>query len=220
MSVYHTGDVSAPRAATSVGAVARRSLAQRMPWLWHDYVASRVPLPLWVLSALFFAVLYAINLLPAIIAGELPQFVRDVRYLLLVPLPAFGSFAIGYMPGAINRLWNRLRPWLGNTEEQIAALEAATPDLLGRFFWLGALIMAIITVPYTIPGGDPWARDYVHPGIIEKASLLTAPFVIYFGGAVQYRHCRPRQVRIRAESRGAFQTRLHSARREGHPPTL
>ncbi len=178
------GDVPAPLPLVVIARPARRSAYQRIPWLWYDYVVSRVPLPLWLLSVVFFAVLYVLGLVPAIIAGEVPQFVRDIRYLLLPPLPTFGSFAIGYMPGALNRFWESIRPWLANSKEQIGALEAATPDLLSRFFWLGVLVMALVTAPYAIPGGDPWARDYAHPNIIEKATLLNTPFLIYFGGAL------------------------------------
>ena len=162
----------------------RRSLAARIPWLWYDYVVSRVPLPLWALSLLLFAVLYGFALLLALIAGEVPQFVRDIRYLFMLLMPAFGSFALGYIPRTMALLWAGIRPWLANTEEQIAALQTTTPDLLSRFFWPCVVIIGTVVVPYTIPGGDPWARDYAHPGIIEKVSLLAAPFLIYFIGAL------------------------------------
>ena len=45
------------RAAANLGP-ARRSLAQRIPWLWHDLVVSRSRLPLWALSPLLFVFLY------------------------------------------------------------------------------------------------------------------------------------------------------------------
>ncbi len=159
-----------------------RSLAQRIPWLWYDSVVSRVPLPLWVLSLLLFAFLYAAGAAFATVDGVLPQFLRDYRWLVPLGIPALTSFGAGYTPRALDRFWTGLRPWLANPTEELAVFQAGIRNQLTRFFWPTAVIMFVFSAQFGIFLDSPgnWARDYPRYAALRGATLLSAPFVAYF----------------------------------------
>jgi len=186
VSVYGSGEVSASRAANPARAVARRSLPQRIPWLWYDLVVSRVPLPLWLLSLLPFLFTYGVGVILASTAGELTHFLRDWRWLLTAFAgPTVASLSLGYVPRGVKRFWASLRPWLADAEEEIAAFNAGIPSLLTRFFWLCAPPLIAFIAMWAVLGPIPgnWSYDYAHPEVFNFFVLLTALVNGYFVGA-------------------------------------
>lgn len=172
---------------SSVAAIAvpRRTIWQRIPWLWSDF-ASRALVPLWVLSFLIFALLYGMGILLAIIAGELPRFLADFRWLGPLGFPAFASYTLGYLPRILNSLINSIRPWLNDPEEKIEAFRANLPEILMRFFWPLALVWgAGISLPGLIGARGFLSQGYLHPEIFRNVALLASPIFAYFvAGAV------------------------------------
>lgn len=168
-----------------------RTLAQRIPWLWYDYVVLRMPVPLWVLSCLIFALVYGYSILMAALAGELSHFLGDPRWLVFGILPAGTAYTLGTIPRAVERFWQNIRPWLADPDQKIAAYQAATPTVLMRFFWPIALFFSVvvgINVYVELPGN--WAQDYAHPQLLASGALFGAPFVGYFfGGAASVATC-------------------------------
>jgi hypothetical protein len=53
------------------------SVLQRVPWLWHDKIATRVKLPIWLQATLLFCVLYAACAGAALYAGVILEFLWD-----------------------------------------------------------------------------------------------------------------------------------------------
>lgn len=172
-------------AGTTPGAVrVQGTLAQRIPWFWHEYVVARTPLPLWALSIVFFGVLCGIVALSGLAAGELSSVIRDPTLWLTgaVP-PATTSFAIGYAPRAMDRLWTSIQPWMTTSAEQMALFRAEMPKLLARFAWLGMLVLALATSPWVFvdqeTGGFSFANLTMTPNVLMLALL---PFWFYFVG--------------------------------------
>ena len=95
------GSSSSTDAIAWGSAAGGRTLAQRVPWLWYEYVVSRVPVPLWVLSCLVFAVVYgqfhyAVDavaglLVAAAVLSSLGMGVRRVERPALEPTTDLGS---------------------------------------------------------------------------------------------------------------------------------
>src|SRR4051812_2549047 len=112
----------------------RSSITDDSPWLCY-HVAAKAKAPLWHPSVLLFVALYAVGIIGAALAGELPKFVRDIRWLAPLGLPALNALILSYTPRIVNRLWDGLVPWLSNTHDEITALREATPRLLTRCFW-------------------------------------------------------------------------------------
>ena len=186
METTRRGEVTSPLRSIEGIALARRTWAQRIPWLWHDYVVAQTRVPPWALSLLLFVFLYGASFTLAAIDGVLPQFLRDYRWLVPTALPAVSSFTVGYTLRALDRFWRGARPWLADSEEELAAFWAATRDQLMRFFWPPAVIMFIFMTQFGIfldaPGN--WARDYAHFAALRGGPLLSAPFMAYFVGGI------------------------------------
>ena len=159
-------------------------LAHDTPWLWYRLVA-KANGPLWVPSVLLFIALYAVAASVAALAGELPRFVRDIRWLAPLGLPALNSLVLSYVPRIMDRWWDGLVPWLSNSDEEIAALRAMSPRILTRFFWPLAIFLTALVGQYVVVGAPGnWTHDYRHPQVLSAVSLIAAPFVGYFvGGA-------------------------------------
>lgn len=161
-----------------------RSLAQRIPWLWYDHVASQPVAPSWLLALIPFAFNYGLGVLLAIWDGELSGFLLDYRWPVLFALLVIACWTLGYVPRASGQLLVSLRPWLRNSDEEIEAFRGATPELLMRCFWISAAIWGGFTVLwFVVPGADSWSPDYAHPEIIHRMPLLLAPSMAFFVGA-------------------------------------
>lgn len=160
------------------------SIAQDTPWLWYRFVAN-AKAPRWLPSVLLFFALYALGITGAALAGELPTFVRDIRWLAPLGLPSLNSLILSYTPPILDRLWAGLVPWLRNTDDEIDALRHAAPRLLTRFFWPIAIVLTGLVGQYTIvsaPGN--WTQEYKNPQFLSAVTLIATPFVGYFvGGA-------------------------------------
>lgn len=174
-----TGPSTAPAASK---AESKGRLVQRIPWLWRDVLA-RTRLPLWLLSLLVFFIGYSGCLLLALIAGELPQLVRDARWLILFGLPAFAALTLGYTPHAMARLWTNMRPWLANSEQEIANFQTITLRMLTPFFWLAAALLGGFVLFWAfVDPQQTWHGEFAHPEILRLIPVLAAPFYAYFGG--------------------------------------
>ena len=160
------------------------SIAHEIPWLWYRLVV-KANVPPWLPSVLLFISLYAVGLIGAALAGELPKFVRDIRWLVPLGLPGLTSLILTYAPRILDRLWSGLAPWLSNTEAEIEALRASAPRLLTRFFWPIGLFLTALVGQFIIVGNPGnWTQDYQNPQFFAAITLIAAPFVGYFvGGA-------------------------------------
>lgn len=167
-------------------AVPRRSLTQRIPWLWHDVVVARSPLPLWATVSLLVVIVHSYVALSAFAAGDLPRFLGDIRWLIITAITALPGFALGYLPGAIHRFIEGLRPWLANSDDEIAAFEASIPNLLTRFFFASAIFwgafMVLSTALNSAGDGNPWGVGYPNPEWLIYGGYAFAPLFAYFFG--------------------------------------
>lgn len=112
--------------------------------------------------------------------GASAQFLTDPRWYLSAF--AFGAFALllAYLPGALDRLWRSLRPWLATPEKEAAAFWARSPETLMRFFWpaWGFWLLVIAPGPFN-PGSDPWLRDYPNPEAFRPFMIAVSIFGTY-----------------------------------------
>jgi hypothetical protein len=129
-------------ASLSTGA----SPIQRIPWLWYELVVSRTAAPFWVPSAVLLALLLSGGLAIAAAGGYLIEAATEPRFWLNRAYPALCSLAIGYAPEALQRLIANLQPWIAHPEQELAELRHDLSHDLGHFFWLGAVISAMLVV--------------------------------------------------------------------------
>ncbi len=162
-------DISFP-SSRSAGR-AERSPAPVQPalaWLWYNAVVARTRAPLWVLCLGIFLVTHLLAVLSGWAAGDIrrvtlgPQAIPWVGSSLLVALCAF---VVGYAPRALDRVWDGVRPWVTNTEEEIAQMRAEAPRLLTRpFLWSLAFWVAVFIGLFFLPPEDnPFWQGYPHP---------------------------------------------------------
>lgn len=161
------------------------TILQRIPWLWYEYVVARARLPLRAICLILFAITYGIGALIAFRAGILPRYLGDYPSLVNFALPALAAYTLGYAPRALDYFWRNIRPWLANSEEEITTLQAAAPNLLMRFFWVGMVIAGGGTALYAFFPQEPSIGTATLPEIFRDITLLAAPFMGYFfGGAI------------------------------------
>jgi hypothetical protein len=165
-------------------AAGRRGISDDSPWLWSHW-AAKANGPLWCPCVLLFIVLYAVGILGAALAGELPKFVRDIRWLAPLGLPALNALILSYTPQILDRLWDGLVPWLSNADDEIVALREAAPRLLMRFFWPIAIVVTVLVGQYVVVNApENWTRDYQNPQFLAAVTGIAALFDGYFiGGA-------------------------------------
>jgi hypothetical protein len=181
-----TTSAEAPESVRRAPMASHYPIHHRIPWLWHDYVVEKTGVPLWLLCLLLFLLLHGWAITLAGSAGHLSQFLGDLRWTILTVAPALGAFILAYTPAALTRFWQNLRPWLADTEAEIAALEEATPKLVMRFFWPYFVTVTFFMGVFSFLGTDAgWFQDYPDLGALRYVPLSTAPFVGYFvGGAL------------------------------------
>ena len=126
------------------------SIMSRIPWLWIDWIVSRVSVPPWLLSVALFLALLAIDYLITIATGERLSVVLDIRHISILVLPAFGSFTIAYARKALAGLEADVKPWVTNSEAESRAFWDSAPDFLIWGFWPFAVTWAVIKIFYGI----------------------------------------------------------------------
>jgi hypothetical protein len=160
----------------------RSSIIDDSPWLWSLW-AAKAKGPLWRPCVLLFFALYAVGILGAALAGELPKFVRDVRWLAPLGLPALNALILSYAPQILDRLWDEFVPWLSNPDDEIAALREAAPRLLMRCFWPMAIFVTLLVGQYVVVNApENWTQDYQNPQVLAAVTGIAALFDGYFIG--------------------------------------
>lgn len=157
------------------------SVLQRVPWLWHDKIATRVKLPIWLQATLLFCVLYAACAGAALYAGVILEFLWDRNWPITLGLIAFSAYVMGKTPLGVEKLWSGITPWLANTNQEIAAFHQQTRKSLMRIFWPIALVFIVITLPFSFltPGAQ---EGSVYELFDSRLNTVLIPFVMYFLG--------------------------------------
>ena len=157
------------------------SVLQRVPWLWHDKIATRVKLPIWLQATLLFCVLYAACAGAAFYAGVILEFLWDRNWLITLGLIAFSAYVMGKTPLGVEKLWSGITPWLANTNQEIAAFHQQTRKSLMRIFWPIALVFIVITLPFSFltPGAQEGSAYELFD---SRLNTVLIPFVMYFLG--------------------------------------
>ncbi len=157
------------------------SVLQRVPWLWHDKIATRVKLPIWLQATLLFCVLYAACAAAALYSGVILEFLWDRNWLITLGLIAFSAYVMGKTPLGVEKLWSGITPWLANTNQEIAAFHQQTRKSLMRMFWPIALVFIVITLPFSFltPGAQEGSAYQLFD---SRLNTLLIPFVMYFLG--------------------------------------
>ena len=157
------------------------SVLQRVPWLWHDKIATRVKLPIWLQATLLFCVLYAACAGAAFYAGVILEFLWDRNWLITLGLIAFSAYVMGKIPLGVEKLWSGITPWLANTNQEIAAFHQQTRKSLMRIFWPIALVFIVITLPFSFltPGAQEGSAYELFD---SRLNTVLIPFVMYFLG--------------------------------------
>ena len=157
------------------------SVFQRVPWLWHDKIATRVKLPIWLQATLLFCVLYAACAGAAFYAGVILEFLWDRNWIITLGLIAFSAYVMGKTPLGVEKLWSGITPWLANTNQEIAAFHQQTRKSLMRIFWPIALVFIVITLPFSFltPGAQEGSAYQLFD---SRLNTLLIPFVMYFVG--------------------------------------
>ena len=157
------------------------SILQRVPWLWHDKIATRVKLPIWLQATLLFCVLYAACAGAAFYAGVILEFLWDRNWPITLGLIAFSAYVMGKTPLGVEKLWSGITPWLANTNQEIAAFHQQTRKSLMRIFWPIALVFIVITLPFSFltPGAQEGSAYQLFD---SRLNTLLIPFVMYFVG--------------------------------------
>ena len=157
------------------------SALQRVPWLWHDKIATRVKLPIWLQATLLFCVLYAACAGAAFYAGVILEFLWDRNWLITLGLIAFSAYVMGKTPLGVEKLWSGITPWLANTNQEIAAFHQQTRKSLMRIFWPIALVFIVITLPFSFltPGAQEGSAYELFD---SRLNTVLIPFVMYFLG--------------------------------------
>lgn len=173
-------------------------MLRRLPWLWLLFT-QRVRLPLWLLSAGLFAVVYLAGILCAFAAGSVGAYVSDVRWYLIWTLLPLSAFVVGYVPVALDRQLEAIRPWLASPDAEVDALRRDAPVYLARAYWWVFGVFALLLLPAFLldPQQIPWLQDFPHPNVMRvfqvviMACLLveaSAASIAVFGlGAFTYR---------------------------------
>ena len=159
------------------------SVLQRVPWLWHDKIATRVKLPIWLQATLLFCALYAACAGAAFYAGVISEFLRDRNWSITLGLIAFSAYVMGKTPQGVEKLWSSITPWLANTNQEIFAFHEQTHKTLMRMFWPIALVLIVVTLPFSFL--TPSAQEgSVYQLFVSRLNIVLIPFVMYFiGGA-------------------------------------
>jgi len=157
------------------------SVLQRVPWLWHDKIATRVKLPIWLQAMLLFCVLYAACAGAALYAGVILEFLWDRNWPITLGLIAFSAYVMGKTPLGVEKLWSGITPWLANTNQEIAAFHQQTRKSLMRIFWPIALVFIVITLPFSFltPGAQEGSAYELFD---SRLNTVLIPFVMYFLG--------------------------------------
>jgi len=157
------------------------SVLQRVPWLWHDKIATRVKLPIWLQATLLFCVLYAACAAAAFYAGVILEFLWDRNWPITLGLIAFSAYVMGKVPLGVEKLWSGITPWLVNTNQEIAAFHQQTRKSLMRIFWPIALVFIVITLPFSFltPGAQEGSAYELFD---SRLNTVLIPFVMYFLG--------------------------------------
>ena len=147
------------------------SILQRVPWLWHDKIATRVKLPIWLQATLLFCVLYAACAGAAFYAGVILEFLWDRNWPITLGLIAFSAYVMGKTPLGVEKLWSGITPWLANTNQEIAAFHQQTRKSLMRIFWPIALVFIVITLPFSFltPGAQEGSAYRLSTGFYGKS---------------------------------------------------
>ena len=159
------------------------SVLQRVPWLWHDKIATRVKLPIWLQATLLFCVLYAACAAAAFYAGVILEFLWDRNWSITLGLIAFSAYVMGKTPQGVEKLWLSITPWLANSNQEIAAFHEQTHKTLMRMFWPIALGLIVITLPFSFltPSAEEGSAYQLFD---SRLNTILIPFVMYFlGGA-------------------------------------
>jgi hypothetical protein len=162
----------------------KQTLVQRFPWLWHDYVVSRIPAPRWAVALILVVTTYGSLVLGAAWSGDFVRLVKDPRWLFIAGLPVLASLALSYIPSAISNLWGGLKPWLANSDEEVTAFGQEIQGLLTRYFIIGALLWtAVITTGLIFgPTEGSWLDGYPNPDSIRLSGVVFVPVFGYFLG--------------------------------------
>jgi hypothetical protein len=167
--------------------VSLRAVLLDFPWLWHCLVVRRSGIPLWALSVAVFAVLYAAGLVAGALAGDARLFISEVRWVFISLGPALGAFLMGYLPTAVDRLWDSLSPWLANPTRLSDNVRRASPRLLTGYFWLPFSVLwagALIQYCFADPAQVTWMQGYPRPEALKYLSVVNGLVFAYFiGGA-------------------------------------
>ena len=157
------------------------SVLQRVPWLWHDKIATRVKLPIWLQATLLFCVLYAACAGAAFYAGVILEVLWDRNWSITLGLIAFSAYVMGKTPQGVEKLWSGITPWLANTNQEIAAFHQQTRKSLMRIFWPIALVFIVITLPFSFltPGAQEGSAYELFD---SRLNTVLIPFVMYFVG--------------------------------------
>jgi hypothetical protein len=158
----------------------------RTPWLWIDLIVSRVSVPPWLLSIALFLALLAIDSLITIASGERLRGILDIRHIIVLILPAFGSFTITYVRQALAGLEAAVKPWLTNSEAESRAFWDSAPDLLMCGFWPFAVAWVVIPILYGIlhSAFQPQLVGQLGNRSVQYVTFLVTPLTWYFmGGA-------------------------------------
>ena len=159
------------------------SVLQRVPWLWHDMIATQVKLPIWLQATLLFCVLYATCATAAFYEGVILEFLWDRNWSITLGLIAFSAYVMGKTPLGVEKLWSSITPWLANSNQEITAFQEQTRKTLTRMFWPIALVLIAITLPFSfLTPGDQEGSAYQL--FDSRLNTVITPFVMYFlGGA-------------------------------------
>jgi hypothetical protein len=130
------------------------SLANGIPWLWHDYGTSKFGSFRWLPSLLLLAAVYGIGCLIAVVAGDLFMFIRDLRWFGPIGVITLSSLLLSYVPLRMERLWTAIEPWLANEPEVVNVARNHTRRLLTLFFPLTTAIWAAAMVPFAVIAPD------------------------------------------------------------------
>ena len=159
------------------------SVLQRVPWLWHDTIATRVKLPIWLQATLLFCVLYAACAGAALYSGVISEFLWDRNWFITLGLIAFSAYVMGKVPLGVEKISSSITTWLANTNQEIAAFHQQTHKTLMLMFWPIALVLIMVALPFSFltPGtqeGSTYQLFY------SRLNTVLIPFVMYFlGGA-------------------------------------
>jgi hypothetical protein len=159
------------------------SVLQRVPWLWHDMIATRVKLPIWLQATLLFCVLYAACAAAAFYAGVILEFLGDHNWSITLGLIAFSAYVMGKTPLGVEKIWSSITPWLANTNQEIAVFHEQTRKTLMRMFWPIALVLILVTLPFSFltPSAQEGSAYELFDSRLNTALI---PLVMYFlGGA-------------------------------------